>query len=110
MPVISEPVPAVVGTQTIGTDFSGSGFAARRKSETGASVAEHHRGELARIERRAAAEADDRPRPRRFAELPRRLDLLLLRLARDVRVDRDGQAAASIAATARSTIAERLQP
>ena len=68
MPVISEPVPAVVGTQTIGTDFSGSGCAARRKSETGASGAEHHRGELARIERRAAAEADDRLRA--VADLP----------------------------------------
>ena len=37
MPVISEPVPAVVGTQTIGTDFSGKDSRARRKSETGAS-------------------------------------------------------------------------
>ena len=61
MPVISEPVPAVVGTQMIGTGFVRKRLrAASRKAETGASDAEHHRGELARIERRAAAEADDR--------------------------------------------------
>ncbi len=37
MPVISEPVPAVVGTQTMGTLFFGKGFAARRKAATSSS-------------------------------------------------------------------------
>ena len=69
MPVISEPVPAVVGTQTIGTLFSGSGFAARRKAATGVVAASISGGELAGIERRAAAEADDGPAP---ADLPSR--------------------------------------
>ena len=89
MPVISEPVPAVVGTQTIGTLFSGSGLAARRKAGDRLLGAEQHGGELAGIERRAAAQAHDGPGAGRAAELPRRFDLRLLRLAGDLGVEAD---------------------
>jgi hypothetical protein len=38
VPVISEPVPAVVGTQTIGTTLGGSGRAESRNAEAGSSA------------------------------------------------------------------------
>ena len=56
--------------------------------------AEHRGGELAGIERRAAAEADDGSRLRQLAQRPRGLDLRLLRLAGDVRISRDEQTGA----------------